>query len=109
MFGLLCPLDVFQEPLGVFPRLTFFGAIDTQTLRVEVWSLAQGPVVAKGYGASGCCCSQNCCFQEVLPRAKHTQLALKPPEKLPSTKNKSKNRGGQVFCDHQWKKVLTKT
>jgi len=54
MLGLLCPLDVFQEPLGVFPQLTLFGAIDTQTLRGEVGPLAQGPVVAKGHGASGC-------------------------------------------------------
>ena len=53
MIGLLCPLDVFQEPLGVFPRLTFFGAIDTETLRGEVRPLAQGPVVAKGHRASG--------------------------------------------------------
>ena len=60
MLRLLCPLDVFQEPLGVFPRLTFFGAIDKQTLRGEVRPLAQGPVVAKGHRASGC--SQNCCF-----------------------------------------------
>ena len=52
MLRLLCPLDVFQEPLGVFPRLTFFGAIDTQTLRGEVRPLAQGPVVAKGHRAS---------------------------------------------------------
>ena len=69
MLGLLCPLDIFQKPLGVFPRLTFFGAIDTQTLRGEVRPFAQGPVVAKGHRASGC--SQNCCFLNRNPKLSH--------------------------------------
>ena len=76
MLGLLCPLDVFQEPLGVFPWLTFFGAIDTQTLRVEVRPLAQGPVVAKGHRALVCCCSQNCCLLNRNPKLSHDAIMM---------------------------------
>ena len=76
MLRLLCPLDIFQEPLGVFPRLTLFGAIDTQTLCGEVRPLAQGPVVAKGHRASGCC-SQNCCFlNRRNPKLAHDDIMM---------------------------------